>query len=244
MVGLVRCVGERGRSRPAVERWGGMELLAAALYAPEGLPERRLERRLETLERTLRRAGVRRVVLPAAFPYAGRLRGLESVEPLALYREAADVLALGWLAGRGIPPERGRVALAGPRLCPELRQAAERLCRRVREVRVDAPGGEDYARALQREYGVPVVPPAAPADVTVAFGPTAQAAALRLYGGAPCLGGLRLTGEGLDLPPELEGPLLALLWERGSLRRERLRAARDTRGTQILRETLANGRQS
>lgn len=228
MVGLVRCVGEKGRMRLEVERWGGVELVAAALRAPEGLSEQRLARRLEKLEGALRRAGVSRVVLPAGFPYAGRLRRLEIVEPLELYRAAADVLTLGWLTGRGIAPERGRVALTGPRLSPELRQAAERLCRRVRAVRVDAPEGEDYARALQRECGVPVVPPTAPVDVTVAFGPTASPAALRLYGEAPCLGGLRLTGEGLELPPELEGPLLALLWERGSLRRERLRAEWDT----------------
>lgn len=237
MVGLVRWVGEKGRSRPEVERWGGVELLAVTLYAPEGLSSRRLARRLERLEGTLRRAGVGRVVLPEGFPYADRMRELEVVNPLGLYRETADVLVLGWLAGRGIPPERGRVALAGPRLSPELCQAAERLCRRVRAVRVDAPEGADYARALQREYGVPVVPPTAPADVTVAFGPTETPAALRLYGQEPCLDGLRLTGEGLDLPPELEGPLLALLWERGSLTRERLRAEWDTNSA----VGLANG---
>lgn len=220
---MVRCVKKKTRKRPEIESMGGVELVAAELHAPDGLSERRLEHRLEKLERALRRAGVSRVVLPDRFPYAGQLRELEIVDSLNLYRDVADVLALGWLARCGVSPEQSRVALAGPRLCPELRQAAERLCCRVRGVRVDTPDGESYARMLQREYGVPVVPSSAPVDVTVAFGPTAIPAALRLYGKAPCLGGLRLTVEGLALPSELEEPLLALLWERGGLRRDRLR---------------------
>lgn len=224
MVGLVRREEGKGKSRPAVERWSGIELLAVTLYTPEGLSRRRLESRLGRLAHTLRRAGVTRAVLPEGLC----LEGVERVDPLVLYRGAADVLALGWLAQHRIPPERGRVVLAGPRLCPELRQAAERLCRHVRWLRVDTPDGEGYAQALQREFGLPVAPHSVPADVCLAFGPTPQPAALRLYGEAPCLGGLRLTGEGLDLPAELEGPLLTLLWERGSLRREELRAVGDT----------------
>lgn len=234
MTGLVRYVRERGKTPARVEWIGGTALLTVTLHEPEGLSPRRLAGRLERLERTLRRAEVSRVILPPGFPHAGRLRLVHPVDPMPFYRDAADVLLLGWLRAHKIPPGQGRVALAGPRLCPELRGAAERLCPVVREIRIDVPeGGTDYAAWLQRTWGLPVTPATAPVHVTAAFGPAAGAE-LMLYGDRPGLDGLRLTAEGVALPPELEEPLLALMWEGGRLDRGALRATNSA-------QTLVNG---
>lgn len=222
MTGWIRYVRGKGRDGGEVAGVCGVTLYSLTLYEPEGLGERKLERRLERLERTLRKAGVSRVILPPDFPYRAWLRQVQPVEVLSFYRGAADLLTLGWLECRGIPAVRASVALAGPRVCPELRGAALGLCPRVRALRINVPGreGTAFAEGLQRSCGVPVLPPNAPADVAVSFGPTELEAELRLWGSMPDFGGLKLTAPGLNLPEELEQPLLALLWERGSLRRE------------------------
>lgn len=223
MVGRIRYIQGKGRLKAEQECICGVTLLTASLYEPPKQAPKKLERRLEKLEDTFRRAGVSRVILPCGFPYRERLLGLKPVEPLTLYRAVADLLALAWLRSYGISPEQGRVALAGHRLCPELEETARRLCRRVRKVRIDVPGEEGalFARLLQWECGVPVMPPGEPVHMTVSFG--GAAGDLRLWGEDPCLSGLRLTAEGLSVPEELEAPLLALLWEQGSLPREKIR---------------------
>lgn len=227
MVGMVRYRREKGRGEAETERFWGLTFLTATLYEPEGLRPGPLERRLEKMERAFRKADVSRVILPAGFPYGERLRWVQPVETLTFYRSMADLLVLESLNRRGIEPARGRVALAGPRLCPELRQAAHRLCPAVREIRIDVPGGEGetFARQLQREWGLPVTPRSEPADVTVSFGPGAGEADLCLWGEQPVLDGLHLRAEGLDLPAELEQPVLALIWEQGGLRREAVRVS-------------------
>ena len=140
-----------------------------------------------------------------------------------MWRGAADVLALGALDAEGIPRRRGRVALAASRLCPELEYAAERLCPLVRGLLIDAPGGEDYARYLQAKFGLPVTPPAAGADVTVAFGPNGGrwGRRLELHGTAD-LGGLTAAVEGVELPEDCWDQVLALLWEQGAVKPEKL----------------------
>lgn len=234
MVGRIRYLREKGRGSGEPEYLCGLTVLTLTLYEPSGLSPGRLERRLERLERTFRKAGVSRVILPDGFPYAGRLHGLHPVTPLTFYRAVADLLAVEWLRLHGISPEQGRVALAGNRLCPELEEAARRLCRRVRRVCIQVPGeeGEVFALLLQREWGLPVMPAGEPADVTLSFGGTGGD--LRLWGEAPDLGGLELRAEGLDLPDEPVPQLMALLWERGSLRREDIRVSNSA-------ESLANG---
>lgn len=220
MVGELICLGERGRGRMEPVALGPLEALRWTMYAPTGLGRRRLEWRLRRAERALAAAGVRRVVLPRGFPYTDRLRLLRPVDPLPLWRGAADVLALGALEAEGIPPRRGRVALSAPRLCPELTAAAERLCPQVRGLLIDAPGGAEYARFLQAQFGLPVTPPAAGADVTAAFGPGGGrwGRSLELHGQAD-LGGLAVRAEGLELPPDCADQVMALLWERGGLER-------------------------
>ena len=224
MIGELVCVREKGRGRLERVRLGPLEAACWTVYVPEGLSERRLERRLRRAERELCAANVGRVVLRDGFPYGDRLRRLRPVDPLSLWQGIADLLALAALDARGVPYNRGRVALSAPRLCVELERTAEQLCPLVRGLLIDAPGGEDYARYLQRKFGLPVTPPAAGAEVTVAFGPGGGrwGQCLELYGQAD-LGGLTVTAEGLDLPEDCRDQVLALLWERGEVKREKLK---------------------
>ena len=226
MVGRIRFYQEKGRGSVGVEYLGALTLITAALYVPPGLPQRRLNRRLAKLERQLAGMGVGRVVLPEGFPYADRLGRLRPVDTLGFYRAVADVLALEALSRVRADVEQGSVALSAPWLCPELRRTAQRLCTQVRAIRIDvSQEGEDYARWLQRQYGLPVVPRSGQVDVTVAFGPgeRAQGWTLRLYD-RPRLGGLRLYARDLELPRDCNQQLLALLWEGGAVRREDLYA--------------------
>ena len=224
MVGELVCLREKGRGRLERVRLGPLEAVRRTVYVPEGLPEWRLERRLRRAERELCAAHVGRVVLRDGFPYGDRLRRLRTVDSLSLWQGIADLLALAALAAQGIPYRRGTVALSAPRLCVELERAAERLCPLVRGLLIDAPGGEDYARYLQAEFGLPVTPPSAGAEVTAAFGPGGGrwGRSLELYGQAD-LGGLTVTAEGLELPEDCRDQVLALLWERGEVKREQLR---------------------
>jgi len=223
MVGQLVCVRAKGRGRAQRVELGPLAAVCWTLYVPEGLAPWRLRRRLRKAERALARAGVGRVVLGADFPYGDRLALLRPVDPLPMLRACADVLVLGALAAEGVSPCRGRAALSAPRLCPELTGAAERLCPRVRGLVIDAPGGEDYARYLQARFGLPVSPPSAGADVTAAFGPGGGrwGRSVELYDGGS-LGGLTLGAEGVELPADCAGQVLALLWERGEVRREDL----------------------
>lgn len=225
MVGRIRYVRERGRISSEMEYICGITVLAVTFCEPKKRTSQAVGRRVEKVERIFRKAGVTRVILPADFPHAQWLKQVQAVDSLNLYRCAADLLTLNLLARRGIAPHAARVALAGSRLCPELCEAARRLCCTVRELRIDVPGeeGELFAQRLQREVGLPVLPVSADADVTVSFGPTDRRADLSLWGKEPGLNGVRLKAKDIELPPEIEQPVLALLWEQGRLRRESLR---------------------
>ena len=223
MVGQLSLAREKGRFR-VEEAWlGPLGVLRATVFEPEGLAPWRLRRRLRRAERALVRAGVGRVVLGSEFPYGDRLTLLRPVDVLPLRRGCADVLALGALEAEGVDGRRGRVALSAPRLCPELEAAAERLCPQVRGLLIDAPEGEGYARYLQAKFGLPVTPPAAGAHVTVAFGPDGGrwGRCVELYEGGT-LNGLELRAEGVELPADCAEQALAVLWERGEVRREEL----------------------
>lgn len=223
MVGQLMYASAKGRGRAERVALGPLAALRWTVYAPEGMARWRLARRLRRGEQALAAAGVGRVVLGAEFPWRDRLELLRPVDVLPFWREAADVLALGALAAEGIDPRRGRVALSAPRLCGELVGAAQRLCPQVRGLLIDAPGGGEYAQGLQRRFGLPVTPASAGADATVAFGPAGGrwGRSVELYeGGAPS--GLRLEAAGLELPADCADQVLALLWERGEVKREQL----------------------
>lgn len=223
MVGLLRWEPSKGRGRLETVELGPLKALGWTVFARPGLSGRRLERRLRRGERALARAGVGRVILPRDFPWGDKLQMLRPVEVLPFWRGAADVLALGALDAEKIPRNRGTVALSAPRLCSELEAAAQRLCPQVRGLLIDAPGGLDYARYLQAKYGLPVTPLSAGAEVTVAFaeGGGRWGRSVELYPGGS-MGGLALKAEGVDLPADCADQVLALLWERGEVRREEL----------------------
>jgi len=224
MLGRIVLFQEKGKVSVEPERVAGLPLLRGTLFAPEGLSPRRLRRRLKKLGRLLARQGVGRLILPEGFPWGEAFADFGRVDPLPLYRAAADLLALGALELDGVPLERALVALSGPRLCPELTGTAERLCRRVRGLVIDVPGeGARYAGWLHRRYGLPVSPGAG-AQVTVAFGPGGGrwGRVLELTEERLDLSGLQAAAPELDLPPEYARPLLAALWERGLLERSAL----------------------
>ena len=225
MVGQMVHIREKGRGRVERGSLGPVAVLRGVVYEPEGLSPKRLERRLFRAERALAGAGAKRVVLEPDSPLAGRLRLLRPVDALPMQRAMADVFALGALELEGKPPRRGRVALSAPRLCPELMAAAERLCPQVRGLAIAAPGGMEFARWLQGQFGLPVAPPGTGADVTLAFGRGVGhwGRTVELYRGG-ALDGLELCAPELELPAGYEDQLLALLWEQGSLDREKLRA--------------------
>ena len=223
MVGLLTWEPSKGRGHLETVELGPLRAPGWTVFAPPGLSGRRLERRLRRGERALARAGAGRVILPRDFPWGDKLQMLRPVDVFPFWRGAADVLALGALDAEGLPRNRGTVALSAPRLCPELEGAAERLCPQVRGLLIDAPGGLDYARYLQAKYGLPVTPPSAGADVTVAFGEGGGrwGRSVELYpGGSP--GGLALEAPELELRSDCAGQVLALLWERGEIGRSAL----------------------
>lgn len=225
MTGRVKLSREKGRTPPRVEVLCGLPLMTVTLHTAEDVRPGTQKRRLSRMEQTLRRASVRRVIFPADFPYREQFRHFKAVEPLEFYRAVADVLALGWLEVHGIDACRGRVALAGTRLSPDMEYAARRLCRMVKSIRIDVPGEEGalFAAELQQNCGVPVLPAGAVVDLTVEFSPTGGNGQLRLWGEQPFFDGLRLTAEGVEPPDELAESMLTLLWEQGKIRREQLR---------------------
>lgn len=225
VVGRIVQVAGRGRSRLWQEEWGGVRLWAGTLYQPAGMGNPR--RALRRLERRLEGVGVRRLVLPWQFPHRGDLERLRPVDPSPLFQAAADVLVLEALRQARGQPQAGQVAVRGRHLSAQLRGTVERLCPLVRAVRIEVPGvGEDYARALHRQWGIPVLPPGAPVDVTAAFAPAPDAKGwvIPVYEDNPRPGGLELCAQGLTLPAREGAALLALLWERGQVSREQLRA--------------------
>ena len=230
MVGVLELT--EGRGRPRAERWTllGLELLRVRVPVADKLNGARRERRVEKGAKLLARAGVRRVLTAAGFPYWNILErhGLEPVDPGPFCQAHAAPLALAALEGLGVPPERGTVSLWAPRSSPALLRAAETLCPRVCRLTVDVPGeGEALAAWLWREFGAAVLSPeAAPtADTALWFadGGGAGRVVLRLYAPAPDLAGLAFTppsgmaGSGLD-----PLPAMALLWEAGRLDEQKI----------------------
>ncbi len=224
MLGRIIYVRGPGRTGLELERIGELPLLRGTLFEPEGLRPWRLRRSLRQLGRLLERQGVRRLILPEGFPYAGAFSGFGRVELLPFYRAEADLLALGALGLDGVEPQRAWIALSASHLCPELTAAARRLCPQVRRLIIDVPGeGARYAAWLHRQYGLPVAPGTG-ADVTVAFAPGGGrwGRVLELGGEEPELGGLELAAPELALPEEYAARLMAALWERGALERGQL----------------------
>ena len=210
---------EGGRGSTELAYYGGLPVLTATVYAPPKMGRWRKARRMRKTVQAFARAGVRQVIWADNCPWQSREAGFTPVEVEELYQAQADRLALAGLEELGVPPGEGRVALVGSRLSIPLQRAAQRLCPQVKGLLLQVPGqGEDYARWLYGQYGLPMAPAGAGADVTVAFSPGGPrwGRSLEVYGRCE-LDGLRLSAPQLELPPDTEQPLLAVLWERGAL---------------------------
>ncbi len=215
---------ERGRGGSDLAYYGGLSVVTTTVYAPPNMGEWRKARRMKKAAQAFGQAGVRQVIWADNCPWTARQVGFSLIPVEGMYQGMADRLALAALEGLGCSPQQGRVALVGQRLTLPLQRTAQRLCPQVRGLLIQVPGqGEDYARWLHGQYGLPVAPAAAGADVTVAFssrGPR-WGRCLELYEGCD-LDGLRLDCPGLELPPDIWQELLAVLWERGAVTRDQL----------------------
>ncbi len=230
MTGWLVLEERRGR-RAEWERSGalGLELLRVGIPAPEGLGERRLARRVEGAARRLAAYGVSRVLTQEDFCWWELLRvhGLRPVKTQTLCQALAAPLILAVLARQGTAPEEAVVELRGARVNRALFQAAERLCPRVRGLVVSAPsGGAELGRYLRERFGAAVLerPLDGPPHAAAWFSPgEGDNRALRLYGPAPDLLGLRPVPP-WALPGQMD-PLAAaaLLWEAGALRAEEIK---------------------
>lgn len=215
---------EKGRGSSDLHYYGTLPVMTVTVCAPPSIGMWRKGRRMRRAVHALHQAGVRQVIWPKNCPWSLQEAGFAGIEVEALYQAQADRLALGALEGLGISPGEGRVALVAQRLTIPLQRTAQRLCPLVRGLLIQVPGeGEDYARWLHGQYGLPVAPAAAGAEVTVAFSPGGPrwGRCLEVYGDCR-LDGLRLTAPELDLPEDMEELLLAVLWERGAIRGEDL----------------------
>ena len=146
------------------------------------------------------------------------------MDPVPFLRFHAAQIVLAALKGREIAPERATVALRGHRVDRDMARCAQLLCPLVRQVAVNAPqGGEELARWLRREYGLPVQPDGAEVSLALWFdGEGAGEEDLLLGGPAPRLG--QVTPRAAALAPEDREDLglLTALWETGKIGRFQL----------------------
>lgn len=217
----------------------GMPLLRLNVPAPRN--ERAAIRRAVRGAQLLGRAGCRRVLVPAGFPYWEQLRerGLRGVDPEPMVQALAVSLALADLSRRGIEPRKAAVALQGERVNRAFFEAAQMLCPRVRLLSIAAPnGGEDLRRFLREEFGAAALEAEAlTPDCTLLFSPSHTEEATRageqplhLYGWEPRLNGLAVRSREEAVPEGLEPlPVLALLWEEGRISTDELEIFADNR---------------
>ena len=189
--------------------------------------------RLTRAGKKLQTAGVRRVLLPPHFEDSDLLKRfhLRPVDPGPFVRSQSAELALQALKCRGMDLKRATVALRGSRTDRDMAQAARILCPVVRHIIVEAPrGGEELAKELRWEFGIPVLPPEEMGEIALRFDSEAhvQEPALELYGLHPDLGGLRICGQDMREEDREDLQVLTALWERGKMPPERLNIIYDT----------------
>lgn len=154
--------------------------------------------RAKRAARRLREAGVRWAVFPVDFPYTTLFirQGVSPVETVSLRRVLAAPLTRRRLESLGLPPTEAVVGICGDRMCRELWDTVKTLALSFRYVLVDAPGGEELARELRREYGISLLLRPSPdqlerSDALLLFSPRKE-----LAGENPILYTLYPGGEG------------------------------------------------
>lgn len=209
MLGWLRWSGGR---KAVVEETRLFGIPAAVLYLPERLHghERKISKALVHL------AGrrVSRLLTPPDFSewQLAAKAGLRPVDTQELRCALAPVWVEAMLGAKGLDPEQAVLCLCGERENPCMAQVARMLCAVVRNLVVDAPGGEILAARLQREFGLPVLPVrSARIDLTLHFAP------------GPVLEGASYGLQGSSLPADCEVlPLLSVLWESGRIKKEEI----------------------
>lgn len=178
-------------------------------------------RRLGRGVKRLARAGIRRVLVPRNFDQWPLLErwGMGGVDPVPFLRFYAPQIVLAALNRQGIAPNTATVALRGKRVDRDMARTAQLLCPLVRQVAVSAPqGGEELARWLRREYGLPVQPDGAQVSLAVYFdGEGAEEQDLLLWGTDPQLAGVVPRAMGLEGEDQEDLRLMTALWETGKL---------------------------
>ena len=180
------------------------------------------ERRLRKAGNALRRAGALRTLAPAGFSRWDLMGscGLSPVDPGPFLRAQSVPLTLEALERQGLAPDRAAVALRGLRADREMVRAAASLCPKVRHLIISAPrGGQELARWLRWEFGIPILPEGEEAQVALCFQPVESAVGTRLelYGSEPELGGLTLAAPALEEGDRRDLFLMTALWEGGRL---------------------------
>lgn len=206
MLGWI-CWSDEKRPRLGRTQLAGLPLLT--LYLPEG--PRGEERRVRRGARLLLRRGVKRVLTPDGFAWWSILteQGLRPVSTRALRCALTPEWVEGSLAARNIQPTHAVLRLTGAQEGGDMERTARTLCPLVRNLAVDAPGGAALAARLRREYGLPILPALAEADLTLHFQE------------GPVLTGARYRLKDVPLPPDCEVlPLLSALWECGRVKTE------------------------
>ena len=202
-----------GPRRPVLteKKLGGGRFLALAMRetAHPGRPLALARARRAALR--MWEAGVRWAVFPVDFPYTALFirQGVAPVETAPLRQVLAAPLTRRRLESLGRLPTEAVIGLYGERMSRELWDGARALAFSYRYVLLDAPGGEDLARELRREYGISLLLRPSPdqlerADALLLFSPRKD-----LTGENPILYTLYPGGEAgrgrlpLVLPPAL-----------------------------------------
>lgn len=225
MLGRVEFTEVPGKNTAVEEQIGGMPCLCLKLYGGERKGGFRKRREVRWIKRMISVYGVKHILAPKGFSLADEFWAGMRVDFAPFNSGISDLLALGWLEGRGIAPERAVVGLSAPRMSREVRQAAERLSTRVRGLRIDIPGeGANFADWLHREYGIPIRE-GVRADVTLLFGGEKRGvgAWIDLSERRSIPTGLRVRAPELQLPLAYEEQVMAVMWGRGMLSRAQIR---------------------
>ena len=224
MLGLMEYE-HRGRGRVDVGELYGLPVLRTEVDPDGVLGEHRLRR----AGRNIRRGGAGRVLMPPGFARWDLLAslGLMAVDPSPLLRAWSAELAVTALERRGLAPDRAVVALHGQRADREMARAAAQLCPRVRNLVIRAPrGGEELARWLRQQFGMPILPTGEESQVDLLFAPDGskgRGTKLELYGNSPELAGMCLCAPALAEAHQTDLFVLTALWEGGKVGKNTLK---------------------
>ena len=177
------------------------------------------QHRLHRAARQLFRHQVRLALVPEGFSQWEALRqwSISPVDTTPLLRALSAPLALVALADLGIDPAQATVTLLGRDGDRDIARTAQALCPQVRHLVLSSQGLADW---LRREYGIPVLPPDSPSQLTICFGAyphRPSSPVLDLSAGSAGLAGLVLSCPALKPEDQQKLSLLTALWQHGKI---------------------------